>query len=190
MFEHVTTLLSIILALAMAHILGSATELLWNRDKVRFSGLHAVWMSNALLGLPISWITIWELNSVKRWTGFEIVLQFLPAIVQYFACSLISMRRDGDEIMDMRVFYERQRPVIFAAFSLMMIAAMIQTYADRISLAGPNLADWIGAEFPILLMLAATLIAGWAKPLWLQWTACVFIFGVESLFLATYAVRG
>jgi hypothetical protein len=38
-------------------------------------------------------------------------------------------------------------------------------------------------------MLVATLIAGWAKPLWLQWIAAVFIFGLEALFLAVYAVR-
>src|ERR1700730_1841073 len=107
MFEHVTILLSIIFALAMTHILASATELVWERDKVRFYGLHAVWMVNALLGLLIFWLTVWDLGTVKRWTGFEIALQFIPAIIQYFACSLLSMRREGDGIMDMKAFYER-----------------------------------------------------------------------------------
>jgi hypothetical protein len=185
MFEHVTILLSIIFALAMTHILASATELVWYRDKVRFSGLHTVWMVNALLGLLIYWLSIWDLAAVKRWTGFEIVLQFLPAIVQYFACSLLSMRREGEEFMDMPAFYEKQRPAIFTAFSLMMLTSMIQTYADRNNVAGFN---WIGAELPVLLMLVATLIAGWAKPVWLQWIAGLFIFGLEALFLATYAI--
>jgi len=189
MFEHVTILLSIIFALAMTHILASATELVWERHRVRFSGLHAVWMANALLGLLCYWLSIWDLTTVKRWTGFEIVLQFLPAIVQYFACSLLSIRREGDEIMDMKAFYERQRPAIFTAFSLMMVTTMIQTYAERNNLAGPGPSDWLGAELPIFLMLVATLIAGWAKPLWLQWIAGLFILGLEALFLAVYAVR-
>ena len=98
MFEHVTILLSIIFALAMTHILASATELVWERNKVRFYGLHALWMVNALLGLLCYWLEVWELAAVKHWTGFEIVLQFLPAIVQYFACSLLSMRREGGEM--------------------------------------------------------------------------------------------
>ena len=51
MFEHVTILLSIIFALAMTHILASATELVWERHTVRFSGLQTLWMVNALLGL-------------------------------------------------------------------------------------------------------------------------------------------
>ncbi|HWY16352.1 MAG TPA: hypothetical protein VNX86_14545 [Rhizomicrobium sp.] len=189
MFEHVTILLSIIFALAMTHILASATELVWERHKVRFYGLHAVWMVNALLALLCYWVSIWDLTTVKRWTGLEIVFQFLPAIVQYFACSLLSMRREGDEIMDMKAFYERQKPAIFTAFSLMMVTSMIQTYVDRNNLAWPAPSDWIGAELPIFLMLVATLIAGWAKPLWLQWIAGIFIFGLETLFLAVYAVR-
>jgi hypothetical protein len=187
MFEHVTVLLSIIFALAMTHILASATELVWNRQKVRFSGLHAVWMVNALLSLLIYWLLIWDLSTVKRWTGFEVALQFIPAIIQYFACSLLSMTRDGDEIMDMKAFYEKQRPAIFTAFSLMMLTSMIETFADRNS--GREASDWIGAELPIALMLVATLIAGWAKPPWLQWTAGLFIFGLEAFFLVTYAAR-
>ncbi len=186
MFEHVTILLSIIFALAMTHILMSTTELVWARQKVRFYGLHALWMGNALLGLLVYWLTIWDLASVAHWTGFEIVFQFLPAIVQYFACSLLSMRREGNEIMDMKAFYESQRPAIFTAFSLMMITSMIQIYVDRNNLAGLHPPDWMGAEIPVLPMLIATLIAGWAKPLWLQWTAGLFILALEVLFIAFY----
>src|ERR1700723_715703 len=100
MFEHVTILLSIIFALAMTHILASATELVWNRGTVGFSGLHALWMVNALLSLLIYWLLIWDLSTIKRWTGLEVALQFIPAIIQYFACSLLSMTRDGGEVMD------------------------------------------------------------------------------------------
>jgi hypothetical protein len=32
-------------------------------------------------------------------------------------------------------------------------------------------------------------MAGWAKQLWLQWVASVFILIVEALFLATYQGR-
>jgi hypothetical protein len=186
MFEHVTLLLSVIFALAMTQILWSATELVWERDKVRFYGLHAVWMVTALLGLLAYWLTIWDLTTVKRWTGFEIALQFFPAIIQYFACSLLSMKREAGDVIDMKAFYEKQRPAIFTAFSLMWLTAMIPTFADGNNLA---LSGWIGAELPIFLMVVATVIAGWAKPLWLQWGAGLFVFALEALFVATYSVR-
>ena len=187
MFEHVTILLSIILALAMAHVLSSATELIWERHSVRFYGLHALWMANALFGLLAYWLSIWELAGVKNWTGFEILLQFLPAIVQYFACSLISMRREGSEIMDMGAFYKRQRPAIFTAFSLMTVVSMIQIYVDRKNFVGLGPSDWAGAELPVLLILVATLIAGWARSVWLQWAAGLLVLFLEVLFLAVYA---
>jgi hypothetical protein len=189
MFDHITILLSIIFALAMTHILASVTELVWERQRVRFSGLHALWMANALIGLLIYWLSIWDLAGVKRWTGFEVALQFFPAIIQYFACSLLSMKCEGEGLVDMQAFYERQRPVIFTAFSLMMIMSMIQTYADRNSLGELRPSDWIGADIPVVPMLVATLIAGWARPLWLQWVAGALIFGLQALFLVTYAVH-
>ena len=173
----------------MTQILWSATELVWERGRVRFYALHAVWMVNALLGLLAYWLTLWDLTNVKHWTGFEVALQFVPAIIQYFACSLLSMRREGDAIMDMKAFYERQRPAIFSAFALMMVMAMIGIFADRDSLAASSLSDSLGAELPISLMLVATVIAGWAKPLWLQWTAGLFVLSLEAIFVVTYAVR-
>jgi hypothetical protein len=144
-------------------------------------------MANALFGLLAYWLSIWELAGVRRWTGSETLLQFVPAIVQYFACSLVSMRREGNDIMDMRAFYETQRPAIFAAFSLMTVVSMIQIYADRKNLVGLSPSDWAGSELPVLLILVAALIAGWAKPLWLQWAAGLLVFGLEALFLAVYA---
>jgi hypothetical protein len=189
MFEHITILLSIILALAMTHILASVTELVWARGRVRFSGLHSLWMVNALVSLLCYWVSAWDLTTVKHWNGPEIALQFFPAIVQYFACSLLSMPRAGDGVLDMRAFFERQRPAIFTAFSLMWALAMMQNYADRNASAGPGPSDWIGSDLPLVFMLIATLMAGWARAVWLQWAAGVFVFGLEALFLATYQVR-
>jgi hypothetical protein len=37
MFEHITILLSFVYALAVSHLLTSATELMWARDRVRLS---------------------------------------------------------------------------------------------------------------------------------------------------------
>jgi hypothetical protein len=56
MFEHVTLLLSFIYAIAITHLLGSATELILARDRVRLSGLLIAWMVCALLLLVTNWL--------------------------------------------------------------------------------------------------------------------------------------
>ena len=48
-FEHVTALLSFVYALALTHLLARIAELIVARDRVRFSGLLALGMANAIL---------------------------------------------------------------------------------------------------------------------------------------------
>jgi hypothetical protein len=80
MFEHVTILLSFVYALAVSHLLTSATELMWARDRVRVSWLQVVWMLNALLILFENWIGIWGLSALKQWDVAEVTIWFAAAI--------------------------------------------------------------------------------------------------------------
>jgi len=189
MFQHITVLLSFVFAIALTHLLSSASKLILARDRVRFSGLHALWMLNALMVLLINWISIWLLETVKHWSVGEIMVQLGWAIPQYFTCSLISMPVGNEEVIDMRAFYERQRPVIFSAFAAMYAMSMVANFADRNNLEGWKPGDWIGAELLVLPMLIAALVAGWAKPRWLQWTAAWFGLALQSWFLiSSYTV--
>jgi len=48
-FEHVTTLLSFVYALALTHLLARIAELIVARERVKFSGLLAVGMADAVV---------------------------------------------------------------------------------------------------------------------------------------------
>jgi hypothetical protein len=48
-FEHVTALFSFVYALALTHLLARIAELIVTRDRVKFSGLLALGMINAIL---------------------------------------------------------------------------------------------------------------------------------------------
>jgi hypothetical protein len=149
---------------------------------VRFSGLHALWMLNALMLLLINWLSLWLLEAVKHWSVGEIMVQLGWAIPQYFTCSLISMPVGKEEVIDMRA-YERQRPVLFSAFAVTYAMSMVANFADRNNFEGWKPGDWIGADLLVLPMLIAALVAGWAKPRWLQWTAAWFGLALQSWFL-------
>jgi hypothetical protein len=187
-FEHVTLLLSFVYAIALTHLLSSATELVLARERVRFSGLHAVWMLNALVGLLVNWLSLWGQNVLKRWTVGDVLLWFLAAMVQYFTCSLVSMRPEPGGPIDMRAFFERQRPMIAAAFAALMVPAMTLNYVYRNATQGLSPTAWITEDLLVLPMLIAALIAGWARPRWLQWVAGLAMLGLQTWFLCTYAV--
>ena len=46
MFQHITVLFSFVFAIALTHVLSCVSKLILARDRVRFSGLHALWMLN------------------------------------------------------------------------------------------------------------------------------------------------
>ncbi len=188
MFDHVTLLLSFVFAIALTHLMASTTELLLNRGRVRFSWLHAVWMMNALVGLLVNWLSLWGLTILKHWTPVDVLLQFIPAMIQYFTCSLVSMRVEPQGEADMGAFFERQRPLIGGAFAAMMVTSMIQNYVYRDTTAGVGPTAWITENLLVAPMLLAALIAGWAKPRWLQWIGALGMLALESYFLATFAV--
>jgi len=190
MFEHVTILLSFVFAIALTHLLTSSTELIWARDRVRFSGLHALWMVIAALGIVVNWLSIGGLSVIAHWNVTEVELQFGAAVIQYYTCSLLSLRPREDGIVDMPAFYERQRPAIFSAFAALAIIAMVMNYWDRDHTQGLTPTSWIGENVGVLVMLILNVVAGWAKPRWLQWAASLGMLAGVLYFLSIYALPG
>jgi len=58
-----------------------------------------------------------------------------------------------------------------------MVSSMFQNYVCRDNTAGLSGTDGISENLLISPMLAAALIAGWARPRWLQWGAGLAMFG-------------
>ena len=83
-FEHVTALLSFVYALALRHLLARIAELVVARDRVRFSGLLALGMANAIVLVFANWLSIWDFRSLKTWDLASITVEFLLAISMFF----------------------------------------------------------------------------------------------------------
>ena len=177
MFQHVTVLVSFIFAIALTHVFSSASQLLLARDRVRFSALLAVSMVNAALGVIANWLGLWQLQNVKQWSLPEILLQLGWVIPNYFSCSLVAMPIAESGLIDMPAFFERQRRIIFSATLALFAMSAIETYVDRSTFAGSNPNGWIGAELFGLPLGICAVLAGWAKPRWLQWV------GVGGMFV-------
>ncbi len=77
----------------------------------------------------------------------------------------------------MPAFFDRQRRVIFSATLALWVMGSLATYADRNNFAGWKPDEWIGAELAGPPLGICAVLAGWAKPRWLQWV------GVGGLFV-------
>jgi hypothetical protein len=188
MFEHVTILLSFVYAIALTHLLSTATELVLARDRVRFSGLHALWLANALLVLVVNWLAFWDLNIIKHWTVGEVLIVLAVGIIQYFTCSTLSIRVPEDGPVNVPAIFEKQKPAIFGAQAALALASMLQNWWDSDHTLGLSPTDWIGENLGVLAVLVAVLVAWFAKPKWLQWLAGLIVLPLGIYFLATYAI--
>src|SRR5436309_14332587 len=169
MFQHVSVLVSFIFAIALTHVLSSASQLLLARDRVRFSALLTVSMVNAALGVIINWLGLWELQNIKHWSPPEVLLQLGWVIPNYFSCSLVAMPYSESGLLDMSAFFERQRRVISSATLALSVMSGLATYADRNNVPGWKPNAWIEAELVGLALGVYAVLAGWAKPRWPQW---------------------
>jgi hypothetical protein len=177
MFQHVTVLVSFIFAIALTHVFSSASQLILARERVRFSWLLSVSMLNAAFGVIINWLGLWQLQELKHWSLTEVLLQLGWVIPNYFSCSLVAMPYSESGPLDMPAYFDRQRRVIFSATLALWALGSLATYADRNNFEGWKPNEWIGAELAGLPLASCAVLAGWAKPRWLQWV------GVGGMFL-------
>ena len=190
MFEHVAMLLSFVYALALTHLLASATELIIARDRVKFYGLQAAWMAAALLGLFTNWLQFWPLRAIGHWTLLDVSLLMLTAVVQYFTCALVSVRVEREGPVDMESFFLRQRPMFLSAFGGLLVVAMILNFAERNQSAGLSGTAWIGEDLLIVPFAVPLVVASFARAAWLQWASVLTFIALFTAVLLLFTPMG
>jgi phage shock protein PspC (stress-responsive transcriptional regulator) len=124
-FEHVTALLSFVYALALTHLLARIAELIVARDRVKFSGLLALGMVNAILLVFVNWLALWDLRSVTTWDIASIAIQFLFAVSVYIVCALVGPKVPDEGVLDLGDFFWRQRFYFYGAIIVCLVLALL-----------------------------------------------------------------
>jgi hypothetical protein len=182
-FEHVTALLSFVYALALTHLLARIAELVVVRERVRFSGLLALAMVNAILLVFVNWLSLWDLRSVTSWDLASISIQFLFAISVYVICALVGPKAPGESTIDLEDFFWRQRPYFYGAVIVCLILALL---ANLDFLKTPNAALFVKENLGTIAMLIPSTLGLISRNRVAQWAAGVcflaMIIGFAILF--------
>ncbi len=182
MFEHIQLLLSFVYALALTHLLASATELVLARAQVKFSWLLTLWMLMALILLFSNWMSFFSMSGVRNWSLRQVGLLFATAVVQYFTCSLVSPRVLHGRETDMSAFYQTHRRIISASFAGLGALAIAE------NLSGPPNSNALEVNAPIVLMIGIILVTALAKGRQLQWAASLALFALIVAWVAVFTV--
>ena len=102
-------------ALALTHLLARIAELVVARERVRFSGLLALGMANAILLVFCNWLSLWDMRSIQSWDLASIAIQFLFAVSIHVICALVGPKMPDEDPIDLEEFFWRQRPYFYGA---------------------------------------------------------------------------
>src|SRR5438876_8216198 len=169
-FEHVTALLSFVYALALTHLLARIAELIVARERVKFSGLLALGMVNAVLMVFVNWLSLWDLRSVTSWDLASIAIQFLFAVSVYVICALIGPKAPDEGVIDLEDFFWRQRLYFYGAIIVCLVLALL---ANLDFLKTPNTALLVKENLGTIAILIPSTLGLISRNRAAQWAAGV-----------------
>src|SRR5205807_1024211 len=149
-FEHVTALLSFVYALGLTHLLVRIAELIVARERVKFSGLLALAMANAILLVFADWLSLWDLRSIKSWDLASVTIQFLVAVSVFLSCSLVGLKTPDEGEIDLEDFFWRQRTYFY---STVVSCLVLSLFANLDFLKTPNAVLFVKQNVTVLPML-------------------------------------
>jgi hypothetical protein len=136
-FEYLSVFVSIILGLAVVHLLGGVSLILDQRVIARLYWVHFAWVVNMFSLITWVWWSNWQLNDVPAFSSIHYLSMVLFCVTLYLMCGLLFPVR-GKEVEDFRDQFEMNRSRFFHLGQALVLAAALNGYVDRQVLGEPN----------------------------------------------------
>jgi len=108
-FEYLAVLISIVIGLAITHILGGIARIISHPSRYRVYWLHLLWTAYVFLYLVYFWWFSFWMNRVEVWTPLLFSFLILYAVISYVICAVL-IPADFPEDGDFRqYFFSRRR---------------------------------------------------------------------------------
>jgi hypothetical protein len=173
-FEYIAVMVTVVLALAVSHILTSLATMVANPERVRPYWVHLLW-AVLLLGLNLqAWLVLWSLRVQSEWSVGQIVMMLLSASLIFVAARVLEPELPRGECVDLRSHYSRIRLPFFLTLSIFWLFPIL----GRFLFVSGNLLEpmMIGriAFFVLSLSGAAVKSSAWHATLAILW-ACFLV---------------
>lgn len=139
-FEYISVFLSLIMGLAVVHLLGGVSLILDQRVKARLSGIHLLWVLNMFLLIMWVWWANWELEAIDVFSPWHYAAMVLFSVVLYLMCGLLFPVR-GKEVEEFHEQFEMNRKRFFYLGQALLVAAAMKGYVDRVVLDEPHVTE-------------------------------------------------
>ncbi len=135
-YEYLTVFVSVVVGLAIVHLLSGVALILDTRVKERVDWIHAVWTGNIFVTTLLVWWFNFGLASVEVWTLPHFLTLVAYAVVLYLLAGLLYPVR-GSEIVDFREHFEANRPRFFGLAIAFQFVDLADALLERSALGTP-----------------------------------------------------
>lgn len=177
LFDFVTVMVSMILALSLGHLLDGIAHLYKARERVKWHLPHTLWMVTLVITLINHWWTLWDFRALD-WNYVFFLYILVAPVTLSFATNLIAPERAGDEPADLaQQFVRVRRP-----FAITMFVYALAMWFDGPLLAGQDVFGSIGLlHIPMLGAFALTYVGGRVSSVLAPCVMIVLLFTVISI---------
>jgi hypothetical protein len=146
-FEYLGVFVSVVVAIAVAELLGGLGRLIRERDRVQVYWVHVAWMVLAILLSIQGWWVTWDLRSHEFTSVLELLVLVLPRLLFVLVAFILSPPIREGETLDLRMYYFRQVRWVAPLLAVQMIAfgAAFALFSVQPLASGPNAARMLAA---------------------------------------------
>jgi len=173
--EHVLILLSLVISLALAHILSNLARLIQS-ENVTWSWLHGVWVFFVVLLLIDFWISVWQLRLEGDWNILMVFFWMTMAILNYLLSALVVPDQVLEDGMNLGDFHDVNRKRFMSVF----LAILLFAFGANLMLEGFSSANYI-----VGLMVVCVSLVGFTRQKALQWAGTI---GTGLLWIVYFSV--
>jgi hypothetical protein len=180
-FEYVMVMVSIIIGLAMTHLLQGLVEVAQRPKPFRLRSIHLVWVLFMLVTIAFFWWWQFKLQALQEWTFGTYIFVLAFACQLYFQSTLLFPKNLGPDV-DLDEFFHQHRAWFFGVNALSQLIDLVDTW-----LKGSEHFQSLGPEYPIGVAVntIGSLIAILVPARAFQW---VFALG-SLLYVLSWALR-
>jgi len=141
-FEYLSVLISIVLGLGITNILGGLAGIVRQRHRLKIYAPVPITLVTLFLIHVQTWWTLFGLRGMRRWTIVEFLVVLIQPVFLYLASAMLVPDLAGNEVVDLRTDYHRERRWFFGIMLLLVLCSLARPVILSGQLTGA--ADLVG----------------------------------------------
>lgn len=154
-YEYLTVFISVVLGLAVIHLLSGVALLLDTRVRAKPDWIHGVWTANVLITTVLVWWFNFSLTEVRAWTLPHFLNLVAYSVVLYLMSGLLYPVR-GSEVIDFKAHFEANR----VRFFLVCLGFQAVDFADAALEREALETAWSPVQLTVIAVFAVAFVVG------------------------------